>query len=146
MDNYRDVIHSTNSDSSDASSAEHSDDAGYSDDEDCNYDVSDEDQSSDDEDVADNYDGSEAIESEEPNQEVPVGEHMVRINSLTAEEIRGLEFGNCDEAYEFYYQYGKCKGFAIRRSDMRRKPKGTGMIVMNQFVCNKRGLRDVTNV
>ncbi|CAJ2633247.1 protein FAR1-RELATED SEQUENCE 5-like [Trifolium pratense] len=61
---------------------------------------------------------------------------------MTSDEIRALEFGTVDEACEFYYRYGKSKGFAIRKSEIRRRgPEGSKKIVMRQFVCNKHGLR-----
>ncbi|XP_058741440.1 protein FAR-RED ELONGATED HYPOCOTYL 3-like [Vicia villosa] len=48
-------------------------------------------------------------------------DRKVNINALTADEIRAMEFGMVDEAYEFYFKYGKCKGFAIRKSDVRTR-------------------------
>ncbi|CAJ2640339.1 unnamed protein product [Trifolium pratense] len=71
------------------------------------------------------------------------GDKFLMVDSMTVEEIRALEFVNVAEAYEFYYQYGKCKGFAIRKRDVRRRgPKGSEIIVMNEFVCNKHGSRN----
>ncbi|XP_058758233.1 protein FAR1-RELATED SEQUENCE 5-like [Vicia villosa] len=35
-----------------------------------------------------------------------VGDRKVNINALTADEIRAMEFGTVDEAYEFYFNYG----------------------------------------
>lgn len=37
------------------------------------------------------------------------------INSITSDEICVMEFGIVDESYEFYYLYGKCKIFSIRK-------------------------------
>ncbi|XP_058776001.1 protein FAR1-RELATED SEQUENCE 5-like [Vicia villosa] len=40
-------------------------------------------------------------------------------------------------------RYGKCKGFSIRKSDIRSKwSEDSKIIVMRQFVCNKHGLRE----
>ncbi|XP_045827823.1 protein FAR1-RELATED SEQUENCE 5-like isoform X1 [Trifolium pratense] len=138
MESYRDVdVHSTETDSSDASSetdAEHNSSENSEDGD--GYVVSSADQSSDDEDVAHNDDDEDAFEA-------TTGDKFLRVDSMTVEEIRALEFVNVAEAYEFYYQYGKCKGFAIRKRDVRRRgPKGSEIIVMNEFVCNKHGSRN----
>ena len=65
---------------------------------------------------------------------------MVRINSLTAEGITTMEFASVEEAYDFYFKYGKCKGFAFRKSDIRRNVNDE--IVMRKNVCNKQGFRE----
>ncbi|WJX13285.1 hypothetical protein P8452_03688 [Trifolium repens] len=61
--------------------------------------------------------------------------NTVRINSMTSEEIRALEFSSVDEAYDFYYKYGKCKGFSVRKSDDKKKngPDGTKIITNKLF-------------
>ncbi|MCI05088.1 hypothetical protein A2U01_0026138, partial [Trifolium medium] len=82
--------------------AEYSD-SENSDDEDGNYVVSFAHQSSDDEDVADNDDVEDAFEADVSNNQATAGDTLVRINSITADEICALEFGNVNEAYEFYY-------------------------------------------
>ncbi|XP_045822127.1 protein FAR1-RELATED SEQUENCE 5-like [Trifolium pratense] len=76
------------------------------------------------------------------------GERAVRINSMTADEIRGMDFGSVDEAYEFYYQYGKCKGFSVRKSDDKKKigPDGSKIITNKLFVCSRQGLRDKRHI
>ena len=53
------------------------------------------------------------------------------MNSITSDEICVMEFGIVDESYEFYYWYGKCKGFAIRKNDVRtRGPEGSKITIM----------------
>ena len=74
--------------------------------------------------------GSEGDKNLNEEDDVAVGEEMVRINSVTAETIRDMEFASVGEAYYFYFKYGKCKGFAVRRSDIRRNVNGE--IVMRQ--------------
>jgi len=50
-----------------------------------------------------------------------------------------LEFGIVDEAYSFYYRYGKCKGFFIRKGDVRSNISKKNY---NEAVCaNMHGLR-----
>ncbi|CAK8569356.1 unnamed protein product [Lathyrus sativus] len=72
-----------------------------------------------------------------------VGDRVVNINFINADEIRATEFGIVDEAFEFYYRYGKCKDFSIRNSDVRtRRPDGSKITVMRLFVYNKHGLRE----
>ncbi|PNX62326.1 hypothetical protein L195_g061092, partial [Trifolium pratense] len=54
-----------------------------------------------------------------------------------------MEFATVSEAYEFYYRYGKCKGFAIRKASSRIKElDGNKVTQMKQFVCNRHGLRE----
>lgn len=64
-----------------------------------------------------------------------LGDRLVNINSITVDEIRAMEFGIVYGAYEFYYRYGKCKGFSIRKSDVRtRGLEGSKITVMRRFV------------
>jgi hypothetical protein len=58
-----------------------------------------------------------------------VGNTTVHINSMTAEEISAMEFSSIDEAYEFYYKYGRCKCFSVRKSDDKKKRKKGLMVV-----------------
>ncbi|KAI5421453.1 hypothetical protein KIW84_045040 [Lathyrus oleraceus] len=54
-----------------------------------------------------------------------------------------MEFRTVSEYYNFYYSYGKYKGFAIRKGDVRRRgPEGSEIVVMRQYVYNNHGLRD----
>ncbi|CAJ2642864.1 unnamed protein product [Trifolium pratense] len=67
----------------------------------------------------------------------------VNFDSITSDEIRAMEFATVSEAYEFYYRYGKCKGFAIRKASSRIKElDGNKVTQMKQFVCNRHGLRE----
>ncbi|KEH22406.1 FAR1 DNA-binding domain protein [Medicago truncatula] len=84
--------------------------------------------------------GSEGNKNLDENDDAVVGEEMVKINSLTAEGIREIEFASVDKAYDFYFKYGKCKCFAVRKSDIRRDVNDG--IVMRQYVCNKQGFRE----
>jgi len=84
--------------------------------------------------------GSEGDKNLNEDDDVAAGEEMVRINSVTAETIRDMEFASVDEPYDFYLKYSKCKGFAVRKSDIRRNVNGE--IVMRQYVCNKQGFRE----
>ncbi|CAI8598004.1 unnamed protein product [Vicia faba] len=95
-------------------------------------------QSSNDGDSADNTYNDDLVKVD-----VVVGDRLVNINSINADEIRAMEFGIVDEAYEFYYRYDKCKGFSIRKSDVRTiRPEGSKITVMRLFLCNKQGLRE----
>jgi hypothetical protein len=82
----------------------------------------------------------ESVQQEGSINNALVGERLVNVNSIASDEILKLEFGTVDEAYEFYYRYGRCKGFAIRKGDVRSN--SSGIITMREFVCNKQGLRD----
>ncbi|CAJ2636447.1 unnamed protein product [Trifolium pratense] len=141
-DDFADVdsndVHSTHGDTADVELYDDDDDEDESystGGESLNY------QSSDDSDDADKDDAD--ADDDPVEVDAVLGDTLVRINSITSDEIRALEFGTIDAAYEFYYQYGKCKGFAIRKSDSRKRgPKGNRITVMRQFVCSKHGLRD----
>ncbi|CAH9103729.1 unnamed protein product [Cuscuta europaea] len=63
-----------------------------------------------------------------------------RISDLTPDEIRALQFGSEDEAYEFYSKYAKCHGFVVREHSVRRNK--SNKLVTRHFVCNRQGLRN----
>ncbi|KAI5385821.1 hypothetical protein KIW84_072433 [Lathyrus oleraceus] len=84
----------------------------------------------DDGDDVDNINNDDLVEVD-----TVIGDRLLSINSITSDEIRAIEFGTVDEAYEFYYRYGKCKGFAIRKNDVRsRRPKGYKKAIIRKFV------------
>lgn len=121
MENYDDFdfndVHSSDGDTSDVELNDVKDDS---------YLVSSGYQSSDDSDDADNIHNDDLVEVD-----VIVGDRLMSINYIISNEIYAMEFGNVNEANEFYYRYGKCKDFAIRKSDVRTKgPKGSKITVM----------------
>ncbi|CAH9126647.1 unnamed protein product [Cuscuta epithymum] len=65
--------------------------------------------------------------------------HHKMITSLTCDDIRGLEFGSEEHAFKFYEAYANSHGFVIRKSCVRRDPKGN--IIRRLLVCNRAGLR-----
>ncbi|XP_050891642.1 uncharacterized protein LOC127097173 isoform X2 [Lathyrus oleraceus] len=98
-------------------------------------------QSSNDEDNVNNEDDEESVGAEWLNSQTIIGDRLVSINSITSDEISAMEFGNVSEAYEFYYRYEKCKGFSIRKSNVRQRgSEGSEIIVMRKFVYNKHEL------
>ncbi|CAJ2656964.1 unnamed protein product [Trifolium pratense] len=129
-------------------------DSHTSDDEDSSYSVSSgHDRSDDGDDTGDHDDDDDDDGDDDGNDhdfddEASVGERAVRINSMTADEIRAMDFGSVEEAYEFYYQYGKCKGFSVRKSDDKKKigPDGSKIITNKLFVYNRQGLRDKRHI
>ncbi|KAJ1403793.1 FAR1 DNA-binding domain [Sesbania bispinosa] len=62
------------------------------------------------------------------------------IHELTHDDIRRLEFGSEGEAYSFYSDYAKQRGFAVRKDDIEQNENGD--IVKRYLVCNKEGTRD----
>lgn len=46
-----------------------------------------------------------------------------KIVDLTADEIRGLEFGSDEEAYDFYCNYARCHGFGVRKDEVINRKK-----------------------
>ncbi|XP_058747429.1 protein FAR1-RELATED SEQUENCE 5-like isoform X1 [Vicia villosa] len=100
--------------------------------------------------VGDDDDVDDADNSDEDDLaklDAVVGDKRVSIGNMTSADIRAMEFDFVDEAYDFYYKYGKCKGFSVRKSDIRsRGSEGSKIIVMRQLVCNKHGLRDDKHV
>ncbi|GAU37810.1 hypothetical protein TSUD_276270 [Trifolium subterraneum] len=105
-----------------------------SDDEDNTYSVSSGHESSDDGDVSGHdHDGDDdAGNAHEFADDPVIRETTVRINSMTSDEIRAKDFGSIEEAYDFYYQYGRCKGFSVRKSDEKKKkmPDGSKITVI----------------
>ncbi|KEH19730.1 FAR1 DNA-binding domain protein [Medicago truncatula] len=81
----------------------------------------------------------ESVQQEGSISDELVGDRLVNVNFIASDENLKLEFGIVDEAYNFNYPYGKCKGFAIRKANARSN--SSGIIIMRQFVCNKHGLR-----
>ncbi|XP_058721827.1 protein FAR1-RELATED SEQUENCE 5-like [Vicia villosa] len=63
-----------------------------------------------------------------------VGDRTVKIDALTTDEIRAMEFGTVDEANVFYFKYAKCKGFSIRKSDVRRRSTEGGQTIKDSYV------------
>ena len=100
-------VYSTDGDTFDGDSS----DVELNDDEGDNFQISD-----DDVDDADNADEDDSAEFD-----AVVGDNRVSIHSMTSDDIRAMEFDSVNEAYDFYYKYGKCKGFAIRKSDIRSR-------------------------
>lgn len=66
-------------------------------------------------------------------------DHYKRILDLSADDIRHLDFGSEEEAYQFYQAYAKYQGFIVRKDDIGRDYHGN--VNMRQFVCNRQGLR-----
>ncbi|KAJ1393906.1 Zinc finger, PMZ-type [Sesbania bispinosa] len=63
-----------------------------------------------------------------------------RIIDLTNDDIRALEFASEEHAFNFYFSYAKCQGFAMRKDDVIRDKKE--MVIMRQYLCSRAGLRD----
>ncbi|KAJ1386714.1 FAR1 DNA-binding domain [Sesbania bispinosa] len=62
------------------------------------------------------------------------------IHELKHDDIRHLEFGSEGEAYSFYSNYAKHRGFVVRKDDVERNENSD--IVKRNLVCNKEGTRD----
>ncbi|KAJ1392532.1 FAR1-related protein [Sesbania bispinosa] len=46
-----------------------------------------------------------------------------RIIDLTSDDIWALEFASENNAFNFYFSYAKCHGFAMRKDDVLRDSK-----------------------
>ncbi|KAJ1400425.1 FAR1 DNA-binding domain [Sesbania bispinosa] len=62
---------------------------------------------------------------------------LKRISELSDGDIRSLEFDSEQDAYEFYSEYVKFKGFVVRKDDVYRDRDKR--IKMRQLVCNRQG-------
>ncbi|KAL2340115.1 hypothetical protein Fmac_008055 [Flemingia macrophylla] len=84
----------------------------------------------------------EQISAEEDDSEVDVDDEVgyKTLMDLTEDEINGMEFACESDAYNFYFSYGKCHGFVIRKDEVRYDDDGN--VVMCQFLCCRAGLRD----
>ncbi|KAJ1378725.1 Zinc finger, CCHC-type superfamily [Sesbania bispinosa] len=64
----------------------------------------------------------------------------MRIIDLTRADILALDFSTENDAFNFYFSYARCHGFAIRKDDRIRDSEG--MVIMRQYLCSRAGLRD----
>ncbi|KAJ1438268.1 Zinc finger, PMZ-type [Sesbania bispinosa] len=81
----------------------------------------------------------ELISKDQVQENMPEAE-VRRIIDLSSKDIKGLEFGSEEDAYNLYFSYAKCHGFAMRKDDVIRDVKGN--VIMRQYLCSKAGLRD----
>ncbi|GJS85329.1 transposase, MuDR, MULE transposase domain protein [Tanacetum coccineum] len=58
--------------------------------------------------------------------------------------ILGRKFSSFDDAYDFYNQYGRSKGFGIRKHQLNRY-KDTNKVCRRKFICNKEGFMDMND-
>ncbi|CAK8576249.1 unnamed protein product [Lathyrus sativus] len=62
------------------------------------------------------------------------------LKRLSPHETRKFQFPSLDMAYEFYNQYAKVNGFAVRKSKILQSKKGE--ILQQTFVCHRQGFRE----
>lgn len=89
----------------------------------------------------DNEEGVEDVDNEEEAKDVDcIGFKFKNLKDVTTDDITPIEFSCEHNAYKFYIAYTKSHGFGIRKDyvdyDMNHN------IIMCQFVCIKKGLRD----
>ncbi|KAJ1430728.1 FAR1 DNA-binding domain [Sesbania bispinosa] len=85
----------------------------------------------------------EEVDTDEGNEAMDAevgGEVSRRIIDLTSDDIWALEFYSENDAFNFYFYYARCHGFAVRRDDVIKDNKG--MLIMRQFLCSRAGFRD----
>ncbi|XP_072081200.1 protein FAR1-RELATED SEQUENCE 5-like [Arachis hypogaea] len=68
----------------------------------------------------------------------------IEFSTLTAKDILTTEFINLQAAYDYYNEYGRIKGFSVRRSKVGRRTKqgAEGEIIWQIFVCSWEGERN----
>lgn len=59
--------------------------------------------------------------------------------SLTSDEVKGMEFASLNASYAFYNEYGKVKGFSVRKN--KRGKNKNNEVSWQQFVCSCEGYR-----
>lgn len=64
----------------------------------------------------------------------------IDMNNISFEEVERYNFGDLDVAYQFYYWFGRRKGFSIHKSLMIRNR--TGDIFQQTYVCSRAGFRE----
>ncbi|RYR27715.1 hypothetical protein Ahy_B01g051746 isoform B [Arachis hypogaea] len=64
--------------------------------------------------------------------------------ALTAKDILMIEFINLQAAYDYYNEYGRIKGFSMRRSKVgqRTKQGSNGEIIWKIFVCSRQTVKE----
>lgn len=67
---------------------------------------------------------------------------------LTEDEVRRYNFTNLSIAYDFFNQYGKARGFSIRKYKVLRSKadKSQGVILWKSFVYSRHGTRDTKHI
>ncbi|KAL4315851.1 hypothetical protein AHAS_Ahas15G0226400 [Arachis hypogaea] len=94
----------------------------------------------------------EAVDLSKVNADIEVEESMmivdeigsfdaIELSALTAKDILKTEFINLQETYDYYNEYGRIKGFSVRRSKVgcRTKQGSEGESIWQIFVCSKEG-------
>ncbi|QHO57902.1 Protein FAR1-RELATED SEQUENCE [Arachis hypogaea] len=68
----------------------------------------------------------------------------MEFSSLTAKNVLTTEFTSLQAAYDYYNEYGRIKGFSVRRSKVGRRTKqgAEGKIIWQIFLCLREGERD----
>ncbi|RYR01703.1 hypothetical protein Ahy_B06g080566 [Arachis hypogaea] len=68
----------------------------------------------------------------------------IEFSSLTVKDVLTTEFTSLQAAYDYYNEYGRSKGFSVRRSKVGRRTKqgAEGEIIWQIFVCSGEGERD----
>ncbi|XP_057747431.1 uncharacterized protein LOC130966630 [Arachis stenosperma] len=59
---------------------------------------------------------------------------------LSDQQIMRKVFRSEERAYEFYYKFGRCHGFGVRKGDFGKDDDGN--LIQRRFFCNRAGLRD----
>ncbi|KAL4274975.1 hypothetical protein AHAS_Ahas20G0060900 [Arachis hypogaea] len=69
---------------------------------------------------------------------------VIEFSALTANDVYTTEFTSLQAAYDYYNEYGRIKGFSVRRSKVGRRTKqgAEGEIIWQIFVCLREGERD----
>ncbi|XP_016172821.1 protein FAR1-RELATED SEQUENCE 5-like [Arachis ipaensis] len=67
----------------------------------------------------------------------------IEFSSLIAKDVLTTKFTSLQEAYDYYNEYGRIKGFLVRRSKVgcRTKQGAEGEIIWQIFVCSREGER-----
>ncbi|XP_057760389.1 uncharacterized protein LOC130980757 [Arachis stenosperma] len=68
----------------------------------------------------------------------------IEFSSLTAKDVLTMEFTSLQAAYDYYNEFGRMKGFSVKRSKVGRRTKqgAEGEIIWQIFVCSRKGERD----
>ncbi|XP_016172740.1 protein FAR1-RELATED SEQUENCE 5-like [Arachis ipaensis] len=68
----------------------------------------------------------------------------IEFSSLTAKDVLTTEFTSLQAAYDYYNEFGRIKGFSVRRSKVGRRTKqgAESEIIWQIFMCSREGERD----
>ncbi|KAK7245817.1 hypothetical protein RIF29_40669 [Crotalaria pallida] len=65
---------------------------------------------------------------------------VIMFDLITPDEVRQFHFSSLEIAYHFYNEYGRARGFSVRKHKVYHSVR-RGVVLWKSFVCAKQGTR-----